>query len=222
MQLWPLGLEDTLEKCMATHSSILAWRISRTQETGRLQSMVPQRVRHKWSDLAHIMDLTFKVPMQYCSLQRQILLLPPDTFTIEYHFHFGQASLFFLELFLWHLLNWQAHRPCCIFLHFHTVHAVLKARLLESLPSPVDHFFCQNSSPWPVHPRWSHTVWLPASLSYTKLWSMWSFWLAFYDRSFHSGGCGNAVLASSVSPLMNGDRSLCKLDHVVGLFIYFS
>ena len=31
---------------MATHSSILAWRIPWTEETGRLQSMVSQRVRH--------------------------------------------------------------------------------------------------------------------------------------------------------------------------------
>ena len=31
---------------MATHSSILAWRIPRTEETGRAQSMGPQRVRH--------------------------------------------------------------------------------------------------------------------------------------------------------------------------------
>ena len=35
----PLGGEDTLEKGMATHSSILAWRISWTGEPGRLQFM---------------------------------------------------------------------------------------------------------------------------------------------------------------------------------------
>ena len=34
-----LGWEDPLEKEMATHSSILAWRISRAEEAGRLQSM---------------------------------------------------------------------------------------------------------------------------------------------------------------------------------------
>ena len=33
---------------MATHSSILAWRIPRTEETGKLQSMGSQRVRHDW------------------------------------------------------------------------------------------------------------------------------------------------------------------------------
>ena len=41
-----LGWEDILEKETATHSSILAWRISWTEETGRLQSIGLQRVGH--------------------------------------------------------------------------------------------------------------------------------------------------------------------------------
>ena len=41
-----------LEKEMATHSSILAWRIPGTGEPGGLPSMGSQRVRHDWSDLA--------------------------------------------------------------------------------------------------------------------------------------------------------------------------
>ena len=41
-----LGREDPLEKEMATHSSILAWRISWTEEAGELQSMGSQRVGH--------------------------------------------------------------------------------------------------------------------------------------------------------------------------------
>ena len=41
-----LGWEDPLEKGMATHSSILVWRIPWTEELGRLQSMVLQRVGH--------------------------------------------------------------------------------------------------------------------------------------------------------------------------------
>ena len=45
-QVRSLGLEDPLEKEMATHSSILAWRIPWTEEPGRLQSMGLQRVRH--------------------------------------------------------------------------------------------------------------------------------------------------------------------------------
>ena len=41
-----LGREDPLEKEMATHSSILAWRIPWKEEPGGLQSMGSQRVRH--------------------------------------------------------------------------------------------------------------------------------------------------------------------------------
>ena len=41
-----LDWEDPLEKGMATHSSILAWRIPWAEESGRLQSMESQRVGH--------------------------------------------------------------------------------------------------------------------------------------------------------------------------------
>ena len=45
-QVQSLGWEDPLEKGMTTHSSILAWRIPRTEEPGGLESTGLQRVRH--------------------------------------------------------------------------------------------------------------------------------------------------------------------------------
>ena len=45
-QVQSLGWEDLLEKEMATHSSILAWKIPWTEEPGRLWSMGSQRVGH--------------------------------------------------------------------------------------------------------------------------------------------------------------------------------
>ena len=45
-QLQSLGLEDLLDKGMATHPSILAWRIPWTEEFGGLQFMGSQTVRH--------------------------------------------------------------------------------------------------------------------------------------------------------------------------------
>ena len=47
-EIWvqSLGEEDSLEKEMATHCSILAWRISWTEETGGLQFMGSQKVGH--------------------------------------------------------------------------------------------------------------------------------------------------------------------------------
>ena len=47
-QVQPLGWEDPLEKGMATHSNILAWRIPWTEEPGGLRSMESQRVGHDW------------------------------------------------------------------------------------------------------------------------------------------------------------------------------
>ena len=45
-QVQSLGWEDPLVKGMATHSSILAWRIPRTEEPGETQSMGSQKVGH--------------------------------------------------------------------------------------------------------------------------------------------------------------------------------
>ena len=53
-----LDQEDPLEKGMATHSSILAWRIPETEEPGGLQCMGSQRGRHNWATYA----LTFTFP----------------------------------------------------------------------------------------------------------------------------------------------------------------
>ena len=52
------------------------------------------------SNLPWFMDLTFQVPMQYCSLQHRILLLSPVTSTTGYYFSFGSIPSFFLEFFL--------------------------------------------------------------------------------------------------------------------------
>ena len=49
MQVRSLGLEDPLEKDMATHSSVLALEIPWAEEPRGLQSMGLQRVRHDWA-----------------------------------------------------------------------------------------------------------------------------------------------------------------------------
>ena len=53
MWVQSLSWEDPLEEGMATHSSILAWRIPWTEEPGGLQSEGSQRVAHNCCDLAH-------------------------------------------------------------------------------------------------------------------------------------------------------------------------
>ena len=116
--------------------------------------------------LSRFMDLRFQIHMQYCSLQHQTLLSPPDTSTTEHHFHFGPAASFFLDLLvialssspvaywipsdLGGLIFW-----CHIFLPFHTVHGVLQARILAwTLISYQSTTFCKNSSVRPGHPGW--------------------------------------------------------------------
>ena len=64
-----LGWEDPLEKEMATHSSILAWRIPWTEEPGGLQS---QRVRHDWASSLTLLFCVSSIPPE--------LLFNPDFF----------------------------------------------------------------------------------------------------------------------------------------------
>ena len=59
-QVQSLGWEDPLEKEMATHSSILAWKIPWTEESGRLQSMESERVGYNWAT-----SLSFSPISQY-------------------------------------------------------------------------------------------------------------------------------------------------------------
>ena len=71
-----LGLEDPLEKGLATHSSILAWEIPKTEEPGGLLFIGFQRVRHD--------SATFTHAQRWCLLCGHDLralesLLPPNT-----------------------------------------------------------------------------------------------------------------------------------------------
>ena len=56
--VWSLGQEDPLEKGMATHSSVLAWRIPWTEDPGGLQDMRSQRVGHDWATNTHYLLLS--------------------------------------------------------------------------------------------------------------------------------------------------------------------
>ena len=70
--VWSLGWEDPLEEGMATHSSILAWRIPWTEEPGRLHTVHGlQRVRHGWVSTSKNNPLPhfFHVFTQFLSFQ---------------------------------------------------------------------------------------------------------------------------------------------------------
>ena len=72
-----------LEKEMATHSSVLAWRIPGTGEPGGLPSMRSHRVGHDWSDLAAVADILQLVLI--CYLKVNIIL---------FHHHLPELCLF--------------------------------------------------------------------------------------------------------------------------------
>ena len=104
-------------------------------------------------NLPWFMDLTFQVPMHYCSLQHWTLLPPPVTSTTEYCFCFGSVSSFFLELFLhWSLVAYQAPTDLgsssfsvlsfCLFVGFS------RKEYWSGLPfpSPVDHILSELST----------------------------------------------------------------------------
>ena len=74
-QVWFLGLEDSLEESMTTHSSILAWRIPWTEQLGGLQSIGSERDGPNWSDLA-CTPAGLSVLRQNFSLQRVLAQLP--------------------------------------------------------------------------------------------------------------------------------------------------
>ena len=78
-EIWvqSLGWKDTLEKGMATHSSILTWRIPWTEETDGLHSMGSQRVRHDWVTNTHTKQNIYFSSVQ--SLSRVWLFATPWT-----------------------------------------------------------------------------------------------------------------------------------------------
>ena len=123
------------------------------------------------SNLPCFMDLTFQVPMQYCSLLHQTLLPSPVISTIGCCFCFDSISSFFLELFL----HWSPVAPTNLgswsfsvlsFCLFILIMEFSRQEYWSSFPSLLQWTtFCQNSPSWPVHLGWSHTVWLIVSLN---------------------------------------------------------
>ena len=150
------------------------------------------------SNLPWFMDLTFQVPMQYCSLQHRTLLLSPVRSTAGYCFYFGSIPSFFLELFLhWSLIALISSSILAtywpgeflfqypIILPFHTVHGVLKARILKrfAFPSPVDHILSDLSTM--TRPSWvAPRAWLSFIELDKAVVLVWLDWLAFYEYGF--------------------------------------
>ena len=145
------------------------------------------------SNLPWFMDLTFQVPMQYCSLQHWTLLLSPVTSTAGYCFCFGSIPSFFLELFLhWSPVAYWTPTDLgsssfnilsfCLFILFigfsrHEYWSGLP------FPSPVDHILSDLSTmirlSW-VAPR----AWLSFIELDKAVVLVWLDWLVFFEYGF--------------------------------------
>ena len=132
------------------------------------------------------MDLTFQVPMQYCSLQHQTLLLSPVTSTTGYWFCFGSMLSFFLELFLhWSLVAYWAPTnlgsssfsilSCFLFILFMGF-SRQEYRSDLPFPSPVDHILSDLSTM--TRPSWvAPWAWLSFIELDKAVVLVWSYWL---------------------------------------------
>ena len=108
------------------------------------------------SNLPWFMDLTFQVPMQYCSLQHQTLLPTPVTSTTGCCFYFGSISSFFLELFLhwspvacWASTNLGSSSFSVLFFSFFILFVGFSWQEYWSglpFPSPVEHILSELST----------------------------------------------------------------------------
>ena len=126
------------------------------------------------SNLPWFIDLTFQVPMQYCSLQHQTLPLLPVTSTTGCCFCFGSISSFFLELFLhwspavyWAPTNLGSSSLSVYLFAFSYCSWGSQGKNTEVVCQSLLQWttFCQNPPPWPIHLGWPYMAWLIISLS---------------------------------------------------------
>ena len=141
----PLGWEDPLEKEMATHSSILAWRIPWMEEPGGLQSMGSQRIGHDWvtslSLSSHPWCLCFIIFYYVLAIIQKMICI-----------------------IIWSLW-WKClplHRICFYFLHVWDYH---KLRIMLKVPWKVNQsamqaaVTCEDSYTYGSHLPWDVVLW---------------------------------------------------------------
>ena len=118
-RVWSLDQEDPLEKGMATHSSILAWRISWTEEASRLQSMVLQRVGHDWATNTYVCH-------------------NPDSSVFSLFYSYPSDSAIILTwMFPKYLFSTLLWTYCCTHLRGHLNRSKPKTKLLVDSLKPV-------------------------------------------------------------------------------------
>ena len=139
------------------------------------------------------MDLTFYVPMQYCSLQHRTLLLLPDTSTTGYSFCFGSIPSFFLELFLhwfpvayWAPTDLGSSSFSILSFAFSYCSWGSQGKNTEVACHSLLQWttFCQTSPPSPALLGWPHTAWLSFIELDKAVVLVWLDWLVFCEYGF--------------------------------------
>ena len=137
------------------------------------------------SNLPWFMDLTFQVPLQYCSLQQRTLLLLPVTSTTGYCFCFGSIPSFFLGLFLhwspvayWAPTTWGIPLSVSYHFAFSSYSWGSQGKNTEVVCHSLLQWttYCQTSPPWPDHLGRPHMAWL-SFIELDKPVVLWSDWL---------------------------------------------
>ena len=126
-----LGQEDSLEKEMVTHSSILAWRIPWTEKPGRLQSIGSQRVGHDWVT-------SFTYLLTYSHIWLVVIYWRLQLCTLRLIFLFSCFSFYFVETFQPDSLFFISYSPQIP----NFVSYVCCAKSLQSCPTLCDPMDC--------------------------------------------------------------------------------
>ena len=108
--VWSLGLEDPLEKGIATHSSILAWRIPWTEEPDTLQSMGSQGVGNNWvtNTFTYIVfNLSHGIRSRYMNQSQTKRILYPSGNHDLLNLSIGQSWTIISQWMSSHFLVWN-------------------------------------------------------------------------------------------------------------------
>ena len=108
-----LGREDPLEKKMAPHSSILAWRIPWTEEPGGLQPMGSQRVGHEW---------VTSLSLSLCCERKNLCLITSHFFIFVFKIRLGKEGC-----------NWVLISPQLDGTHFISLYGILSSWFTDSV-----------------------------------------------------------------------------------------
>ena len=116
-----LGWEDPLEEGMATHSSILAWRVPRTEEPGRLWSMGSQRIRQSCVTKHFLQSTEQNILMQFSSKEKKNVFFP-SYFAISFQVIYtklwmlGKLIVIIVSQYMYHLIflcSLNVHSDIC-------------------------------------------------------------------------------------------------------------